>query len=116
MDEHQVSEYCDSLPGAERDHPFGVGIDCWMLNGKCFAMMAPGSGALSLKSPARHMGSIHGSAMRVGKGPFLPHDGWVGVEIAGHDEDGLKRLIGESYELVRSELPQDARDRISAVD
>jgi predicted DNA-binding protein (MmcQ/YjbR family) len=111
----EIARYCEGLPGAVPDDPFGPGLDCWMLGGKAFAMMAAGSAMLSLKDTGRHAVSVATAVTRPGKGPFLPHDGWIAVDTGTVSEDVLKRQIRDSYDLVRRELPPEEQSRLARI-
>lgn len=116
MTRDEIMAYCKTLPGARADTPFGPGCDCWMVGSKVFAMMAEGSNTMSLKDTGRHQVSVSRATARAGQAPFLPHDGWVAVDVTEVSEDELKRHVRDSYELVKSELSQSERDGLAAAD
>lgn len=116
MTREDITAYCDGLPGARRDHPFGVGLTCWMVGPKAFALLADGSDTLSLKADAASADADMLRAAYTGRAPFLPHGGWTSVEIPELAEDTLRRRIRESHDMALQELPQSERDRIAAAD
>lgn len=116
MMREEIIAYCDGLPGARRDNPFGAGLTCWMVGSRAFALLADGGEALSLRADGAESAAERLRAAYTGMAPFLPHDGWIAVEISSTSEDVLKRRIRDSHDRALQELPDTERARIAAAD
>lgn len=106
MTEDQILAFCDGLPGAARSQPFGPGTDVWKVGDKIFALMAPGSGRVSLKCADPGFAEMLISVGRAGKAPYLPRGGWIALETARHDPEEMAHRLRESYDTVRASLPR----------
>ncbi|ARE38876.1 hypothetical protein RGUI_0735 [Rhodovulum sp. P5] len=106
MTEDQIIAFCDALPGAVRDHPFGPETDVWKVGDKIFALMAVGSAHVSLKCADPDYAEMLISVGRAGKAPYLPRGGWIYVDATALDDDEMTHRLQESYDTVRSHLPK----------
>jgi len=106
MTEDDVIAFCNDLPGAVREQPFGPETEVWKVGGKIFALMATGSGRVSVKCADPDFAEMLISVGRAGKAPYLPRGGWIAVELATLDEDEMRLRLRESYDTVRSSLPK----------
>jgi len=106
MDHDAVKTFCDALPGATREQPFGPEVDCWKVGGKIFALMASDGARISLKCADAQMAEMLISVGRAGRAPYLPRGGWIAVSVAETDEGELKERLLESYQTVRASLPK----------
>lgn len=116
MTRDEIMACCDGLPGARRDDPFGAGLTCWMVGSRVFALLADGGDALSLRADGADGDAERLRAASTGMAPFLPHGGWIAVDIASTSEDVLKRRIRDSHDRALQELPAAERARIAAAD
>jgi predicted DNA-binding protein (MmcQ/YjbR family) len=112
MTEDQIIALCDALPGAVRDRPFGPETEVWKVGGKIFALMATGSGRVSLKCADPDYAEMLISVGRAGKAPYLPRGGWIAVEAAGLDDDEMAHRLRESYDTVRARLPRRVQQEL----
>ncbi|SIO14741.1 Predicted DNA-binding protein, MmcQ/YjbR family [Rhodovulum sp. ES.010] len=106
MTEDQIVAFCDSLPGTTRSQPFGADIEVWKIGGKIFALMATGSGRVSVKCADPDYAEMLISVGRAGKAPYLPRGGWIAVTAHDLDDDEIAHRLRESYDTVRSRLPR----------
>ncbi|TCO72433.1 MmcQ/YjbR family DNA-binding protein [Rhodovulum euryhalinum] len=106
MTEDQIIAHCDALPGAVRERPFGPETDVWKVGGKIFALMAPGSGRVSVKCADPDFAEMLISVGRAGKAPYLPRGGWIAVDCTACDDAEMTRRLTESYDVVRASLPK----------
>lgn len=112
MTEDQIIAFCDALPGATRDHPFGPETEVWKVGDRIFALMAPGAGTVSLRCADPDYAEMLISVGRAGKAPHLPRGGWIVVEVDTLDDDEMTLRLRESYDSVRSHLPRGAQDTL----
>jgi predicted DNA-binding protein (MmcQ/YjbR family) len=106
MEHASIKNFCESLPGACYEQPFGPGTDVWKVGGKIFAMSAQGSGRVSLKCADDQVAEMLISVGRAGTAPYLPRGGWIALAVEGTDEAEMKERLMESYQTVRDSLPQ----------
>lgn len=102
---------CESLPGAELTQPFGPDADVYKVGDKMFALLSemnrtPG---INLKIPPED-GEALRSVSYIEAGYHMNKKHWITVSFVEATEPGLlTELIEDSYELVRSALPRNAR-------
>ncbi|MHC0054975.1 MmcQ/YjbR family DNA-binding protein [Actibacterium sp. D379-3] len=106
MDEAAVKTFCDDLIGACREQPFGPETDVWKVDGMIFALLARGSGRVSVKCPDTQMAEMLISVGRAGKAPYLPRGGWIAIDLDQLDESEVRERLLDSYQTVRSALPK----------
>ena len=107
--------FCDRLPGAAEDYPFGDGVAVFKVGGRRFGLVSlegnPGSvnlrcdPELALELRARY------SAVRPGYHQDKRHWNTVGLD-GSIDNDELQEMIDHSYGLVVNGLPRAQRDRL----
>ena len=112
MTEDQIIALCDALPGAVRDRPFGPETEVWKVGGKIFALMATGSGRVSLKCADPDYAEMLISVGRAGKAPYLPRGGWIAIEPALLGPTEPTDRLRESYETACARLPKRLRDNL----
>lgn len=112
MTEADIIAYCDALPGATRDHPFGPETEVWKIGERIFALMAQGSGRVSLKCADPDFAEMLISVGRAAKAPYLPRGGWIVVETEALSDDEMTLRLRESYDTVRSHLPRRLQDTL----
>lgn len=106
MTEDQIIAFCDALPGATRETPFGPDTLVWKVGGKIFALLAPGSGRVSVKCADPDYAEMLISVGRAGKAPYLPRGGWLAADCSDCDDNEMAHRLRESYDTVRSSLPK----------
>ncbi|BAQ68604.1 hypothetical protein NHU_01446 [Rhodovulum sulfidophilum] len=110
MTEDALCAFCDALPGATRSQPFGPGIEVWKIGGKIFALMAPGSGRISVKCADPEFAAMLIETGRAQKAPYLPRGGWISVGFGAQDTDEMAHRLRESHATVRASLPRRVRE------
>lgn len=109
MTADSVRSFCLSLPAATEKIQWGSNL-LFCVGGKMFAVMNPDAGAsvvLSLKCIPETFALL---TERDGiiPAPYLARYQWVALTRWSALRDGeLKRLIGESYEMIRVGLPKN---------
>ena len=112
MTEDEIIAFCTALPGATHERPFGPETEVWKVGGKIFALMARGSGRVSLKCTDPDFAEMLISVGRAGKAPYLPRGGWIAIEPALLGPTETTDRLRESYETVRARLSKRLRDNL----
>jgi predicted DNA-binding protein (MmcQ/YjbR family) len=109
-----VVRYCQGLPGAREDYPFGPETQVFKVGGKLFAIM--GDGRISLKcDPALAVVLREQWPRAVVPGYHLNKRHWNTVTLDGSVPDAeLSAWIDDSYALVVDSLPRAVRERLVA--
>ncbi|TCM84697.1 MmcQ/YjbR family DNA-binding protein [Rhodovulum steppense] len=109
MTEDQIIAFCDALPGATREQPFGPEAEVWKLGGKIFAILALGQGRVSLKCPDPAFAEMLIETGRATRAPYLPRGGWIALPASDPD---LAHRLTESHATIRASLPRRLRDSL----
>ncbi|SMX41683.1 MmcQ/YjbR family DNA-binding protein [Actibacterium lipolyticum] len=104
MDEIELKRFCDALPGAVYEQPFGPDVGCWKVAGKIFALCGHGEGRVSVKCADPEKAAMLIDVGRATKAPYLPRGGWVSIPFTSTDPDEVKERLSESYQTIRSSL------------
>jgi predicted DNA-binding protein (MmcQ/YjbR family) len=115
MDRDDVLSACLELPGAEEDYPFGDDVAVFKVGGKMFALMLLDAepGFVNLKcDPARAL-ELRAAYAGVRPGYHQNKRHWNSVDLDGSvEEDVVRGLIEDSYDLVVAGLPRAVRERL----
>ncbi|RXZ80122.1 MmcQ/YjbR family DNA-binding protein [Paenibacillaceae bacterium] len=112
----ELERYCLTFAGAVTDYPFGHEPVVMKVSGKMFALLGVNDEVanLSLKCDPFMGELLRMQYEAVKPGYHLNKRHWITVTIDGTvPEDELKKLIGESYELVVSKLTKAQRASLS---
>ena len=107
MDGEALRECCLQMPGAVETFPFGPETSVFKAGGqkgKIFAISTLDGDPLtvSLKAEPELVTSLRASYESVGPGYHLNKKHWITVGVGGDlDDDRLRDLIEDSYDLVR---------------
>jgi predicted DNA-binding protein (MmcQ/YjbR family) len=116
MTRDEVLDLCASRPEAVEDYPFGDGVAVFKVGGRMFALVPLDDGPVrvNLKCDpdlALELRAVY-PAVRPGYHQNKRH--WNTVELDGSiDEDEVRDMVDNSYELVLRGLPKAQRRRIS---
>ncbi|WP_231119257.1 MmcQ/YjbR family DNA-binding protein [Rhodovulum sp. MB263] len=110
MTEDALCAFCDALPGAARSQPFGPGTEVWKVGGRIFALLAPGSGRISVKCADAEFAAMLIETGRAAKAPYLPRGGWIALGLGALSADELAHRLRESHATVRAGLPRRIRE------
>ena len=117
MTRDEVLELCLALPGAEETYPFGDGVVVVKVGGRMFALvpLAEGPGSVNLKcDPARAL-ELREAYAGIRPGYHQDKRHWNTVDLDGSvDDDVVRELVEDSYDLVVAKLPRAVRARIAA--
>jgi predicted DNA-binding protein (MmcQ/YjbR family) len=108
----ELRDYCLSLREAEETFPFGPETSVFKVAGKMFALSQLGSDSLrvSLKCEPELAEALRAAHAAVLPGYHLNKRHWNTVVIDGSLEDeDIKEMIEDSYDLVVSKLPSAKR-------
>lgn len=108
-------EFCQALPGATEDFPFGEDTLVFKVKGKMFALTNIETfDGINLKcDPVRAL-ELRASYQEVQPGYHMNKKHWNTVDPTGRlDDSFLEDLIRHSYELVVANLPVKDREEIS---
>lgn len=115
----QWRSLCLSMPGAYEDHPFGEDSTVFKIagrdrgRGKMFAllMIHRGELVLNLKSEPAIAEDLRGNYPQITPGYHMNKKHWNSIR-AGLEQDKLRELIEDSYDLVVEGFPQRDREVI----
>jgi predicted DNA-binding protein (MmcQ/YjbR family) len=112
-----VFALCLALPGAEETYPFGDGVAVFKVGGRMFALLdlGDGPGVVNLKcDPARAL-ELRDAYAGIRPGYHQDKRHWNSVDLDGSVEDDLLReLVEDSYELVVARLPRALRASLAS--
>ena len=115
MDREQALTYCLAKPGAYLDHPWSEEHTVAKVGGKIFAFLGSADEPLVLtlkNTPDRVAEWRARFPQRIGPGPYLDKRLWNRVHLGeadAPDDDDLRELIDDSYELIVASLPRRNR-------
>ncbi|MFZ2014529.1 MAG: MmcQ/YjbR family DNA-binding protein [Nocardioides sp.] len=119
MTRDDVLAICLGLPAAEETYPFGDEVAVMKVGGKVFALvpLSEGSETVNLKcDPARAL-ELRQACAGIRPGYHQNKRHWNTVELNGTVEDDVVRgLIEDSYELVVAGLPRAIRAQLPPPD
>lgn len=107
MDAEGLREWCLQMPEAAETYPFGPETAVFKAGGgkgKIFAISALDGDppTVSLKAEPELVTSLRATYESVGPGYHLNKKHWITVTLGGDlDDDRLRDLIEDSYDLVR---------------
>jgi predicted DNA-binding protein (MmcQ/YjbR family) len=116
MTRDEVLTICLGLRRAEETYPFGDGVAVCKVGGKMFALVSlAGDPVVNLKcDPARAL-ELRAAYAGIRPGYHQDKRHWNSVDLDGSVEDDVVRgLIEDSYELVVAGLPRRVRDELAA--
>lgn len=103
----QLSQYLLSFSGSLEDFPFGPETQVFKVKGKMFALIGYRNGKdfINLKAEPNNVLFFIEQYESVTAGYHMNKKHWISVEV-GHseNEEMLKSLIDDSYQLVKSSL------------
>jgi predicted DNA-binding protein (MmcQ/YjbR family) len=117
MDRDDVLALCLALPGAEEDYPFGDEVAVMKVGHRMFALVSlgDGPGVVNLKCDPAHALELREAYAGIRPGYHQDKRHWNSVDLDGSVEDEVLRgLVGDSYDLVVARLPRAVRDQLSA--
>ena len=118
MDIEQVREFALSLLGVTEDQPFGDDVITYRIEGKIFLCLSLGGGQhdmrnseprLALKLTPERNEELREQYSAVTPAWHWNKKHWSDVYYEQLEEDLVKSLIKESYDLVVSKLPKSIR-------
>lgn len=118
MDIEQVREYALSILGVTEDQPFGDDVITYRIEGKIFLCLSLGEGQndmgnseprLALKLTPERNEELREQYSAVTPAWHWNKKHWSDVYYEQLEEDLVKSLIKESYDLVVSKLPKSVR-------
>jgi predicted DNA-binding protein (MmcQ/YjbR family) len=109
-----AAEHCLSLPGAYLDNPWGPEDSVAKVGGKIFAFLgSDGPLRIALKNTPERVDEWRARYPdHIGPGPYLAKATWNYVQTSGSgapDDDEVRELIEDSYELIVATLPKSKR-------
>ena len=116
MTRDEVFATCVNLPGAEETYPFGDGVAVIKVGGRMFALVPlfeePGS--VNLKCDPAQALELREMYPGIRPGYHQNKRHWNTVDLDGSGEDDVVRgLIANSYELVVAGLPRSIRAELA---
>jgi len=113
MNIEELRNYCLSLPSVEEDIKWEDNL-CFLVGNKIFcisALEAPLAFSIKVGDEAfEELVELDG----VSPSPYLARYKWIRIEeMTTLSDTELKRLIDESYQLIRSKLSKKKRDLLS---
>ncbi|HEY0500646.1 MAG TPA: MmcQ/YjbR family DNA-binding protein [Kutzneria sp.] len=113
MKPEEVAAYALQLPQATEENPFGPSLDVYKVEGKVFAILAPGGPSVSLKCEPGLAMHLRQQFDAVTPGYHLNKKHWNTVRLDGDvPPDQLEEMIEHSYECVVAGLPKAVRLRL----
>ncbi|MGL1891306.1 MAG: MmcQ/YjbR family DNA-binding protein [Spirochaetaceae bacterium] len=115
MTKAQVMEYFDSLKGSELTYPFDNVTEVYKVGGKMFGLIGEADGNLriNVKGDPEDNLILRNLFDAIIPGYHMNKTHWVSLMIDGTLEDDLiKRLISESYDIVFNKLSKKDRESI----
>lgn len=115
MTRDDVLELCASFPGAAEDAPFGEDVAVFKVGGKMFALVLLDTdpGRVNLKCDPDLAVELRARYAAVTPGYHMNKRHWNTVELDGSvDDDELRAMVHDSYELVLDSLPRRQRARL----
>jgi predicted DNA-binding protein (MmcQ/YjbR family) len=116
MDPDDVLAICLGLPGALETYPFGEGIAVIKVGGKMFALvpLSGEPGSVNLKCDPPRALELRDAYPGIRPGYHQDKRHWNTVDLDGAVEDDVVRgLIEDSYDLVVAGLPRSIRARLT---
>ena len=117
MTADDVLVICLDLPAAEETYPFGENVAVIKVRGKMFALvpLSEGPGSINLKCEPGRALELREAYTGIRPGYHQNKRHWNTVELDGSVEDDVVRgLIEDSYDLVVAALPRAARAELEA--
>ncbi|EWM13203.1 cytoplasmic protein [Kutzneria sp. 744] len=109
----EVAAYALQFPQATEENPFGPGLDVYKVEGKVFAILAPGGPSVSLKCDPSLAMHLRQQFEAVTPGYHLNKKHWNTVRLDGDvPHDQIEEMIEHSYERVVAGLPKMVRLRL----
>ena len=115
MTRDDVLTFCLDLPAAEETYPFGDEVAVIKVGGRMFALVSlEGAPVVNLKcEPARAL-ELRAAYAGIRPGYHQDKRHWNSVDLDGSVEDDVVRgLIDDSYDLVVAKLPKGVRDGLT---
>ncbi|KHT62817.1 hypothetical protein RJ45_15055 [Photobacterium gaetbulicola] len=116
MNKEQIVEFILTLPEAELDYPFGVGVMVFKVLGKMFALIIVNDGVveINLKGTPADNEALASMFAAIRPGYHMNKKHWITVSVTEEIEGGMLRgLIDRSYELVVGKLKKADRERLA---
>ena len=98
-----VQAYCESKPGATKEHPFRTGTIAFKVKGKAFALMPNEGqdGRLTLKCDLDRAQALREQYPEITPGYHMNKQHWNTLDLNGTlPDDVVRELIDHSYTLV----------------
>jgi predicted DNA-binding protein (MmcQ/YjbR family) len=115
VDQEWALRYCLGKPGAYLVHPWSAEHTVVKVGGKIFAFLGSATEPLvvTVKNTPEQVAEWRARfPAQIGPGPYLDKRLWNRVAVAGPgapDEDDVRELLDDSYELIVAGLPRRKR-------
>jgi predicted DNA-binding protein (MmcQ/YjbR family) len=115
MNRDDVLTLCLSLTGAEETYPFGDGVAVCKVGGKMFALVnLVDDPVVNLKCDPAHALELRAAYAGIRPGYHQDKRHWNSVDLDGSvEEDLVRELIEDSYDLVVAGLPRRVREQLA---
>ncbi|MDT4956621.1 MAG: hypothetical protein QOD31_420 [Pseudonocardiales bacterium] len=112
MTHDDLVAHCLTKPGAFVDHPWGEEHTVVKVGGKIFCFLGeatdtPGFAAKNTRDGIQEWRSRYPD--HIGTGPYLNKELWSRIDLGsagGPDDDEVRELIDDSYDLIVASLPK----------
>ena len=114
MDARDLRRWCLRQPGAVEEFPFTAGVSVFKVAGKMFALSALDQEPLevSVKCEPDLAVALRDSYPAVRAGYHLNTRHWNTITVGGIEDQLVRDMIEDSYDLVVSALPKRVRDAL----
>jgi predicted DNA-binding protein (MmcQ/YjbR family) len=112
----RLRRLCLALPGAEETFPFSPGVSVFKAGGRMFALTRLDEDPLrvSLKCDPDLAAQLRLTYAAIAPGYHLNKRHWNTLTLDGSlDDDLVRQLVEDSYDLVVDGLPRAARDALA---
>ena len=114
VDARDLRRWCLRHPGAVEDFPFSPGVSVFKVAGKMFALTALDREPLevSVKCEPDLAVALRDSYPAVRPGYHLNKRHWNTITVDGIEDQLVRDMVEDSYDLVVSALPKRVRDEL----
>jgi predicted DNA-binding protein (MmcQ/YjbR family) len=115
MDKKDIMQYFSSLKGSELTFPFDETTEVYKIGGKMFGLIGSTNGftSINLKGEPEDNYILRSMFDSIIPGYHMNKEHWVTLILDGTLEDDLiKRLISESYDIVFNKLTKKVKESI----
>jgi predicted DNA-binding protein (MmcQ/YjbR family) len=111
----EIIEFCESLPHAKQDMPFGINVLTYKIGGKIFIFIGLDAQpiSVSLKNNPEKIVQLKEQYSCVYDGPYLNKQHWMAIDTDQElPNTEILKLVKESYQLIYSKLPKKIRTEL----